>query len=598
MCADRFIKYYALRSLILYQPNRVVASFDDGLGRLRGLGLSRRLSNDQQPTKTMLKQLTIQNYVLVEHLDISFNNGLTTITGESGAGKSILLGALNLLLGERARSDTVRPGATKADISAEFSLAANALLQQKLIDDELIEEDSEDCLLRRVISAEGRSRAFINGVPVTLNYLKDVGDALVEIQGQNEHQRLTDRSVQRALLDDYAKQGDQTVKVAACYQTWQHTEQRINELREQVATQDDRRELLNYQLQEFNAASLQNGELEELEREQKRLAQAQDILQTLNHAHAELEALDHLRSTARSIAEIDDQHPQLQSSQDTLLSALSLLDDAGRDLRHYQDQVVIDPQALQETEARLQLIYDLARKHRVQPEQLVEHAQSLAAELDNMSSATNDLAELEAVQEQQREAFQKEAQKLSKARRKHAKPFCSAVDKYIQALGIPQGALSLVFHEQQNEHGLEQVELHVTTNEKFAPGPLGRIASGGEQTRIGLAIQIVAAATSALPCLVLDEADVGVGGTTADTIGRILRDLAAHTQVLCVTHAPQVAALGQNHMRVSKDGDHTNIQPLSDQDRIEELARMLAGADVNTKARNYAKELLSQATAG
>ena len=184
MCADRFIKYYALRRIILYQPNRVVASFDDGLGRLRGLGLSRRLSNDQQPTKTMLKQLTIQNYVLVVHLDISFNNGLTTIIGESGAGKSILLGALSLLLGERARSDTVRPGATKADVSAEFSLAANALLQQKLIYDELIEEDTEDCLLRRVISAEGRSRAFINGVPVTLNYLKDVGDALERQSGK------------------------------------------------------------------------------------------------------------------------------------------------------------------------------------------------------------------------------------------------------------------------------------------------------------------------------------------------------------------------------------------------------------------------------
>lgn len=280
------------------------------------------------------------------------------------------------------------------------------------------------------------------------------------------------------------------------------------------------------------------------------------------------------------------------------MSALSLLDDAGRDLRHYQDQVVVDPQALQDTETRLQLIYDLARKHRVQPEQLVEHAQSLADELDNMSSASSDLAELIAVQQQQHEAYLGEAQKLSKARRKHAKPFCSAVDEYIRALGIADGELSVIFHEQQSEHGLEQVELNVTTNKNFAAGPLGRIASGGEQTRISLAIQIVAAANSALPCLVLDEADVGVGGTTADTVGRILRDLAAHTQVLCVTHAPQVAALGQNHMRVSKDGDHTNIQPLNDDDRIEELARMLAGADVNTKARTYAKELLSQAATG
>ena len=543
----------------------------------------------------MLKQLTIQNYVLVEQLDISFSNGLTTITGESGAGKSILLGAVNLLLGERARSDTVRPGASKADISAEFTLHPTSALQQKLLNDELIDPDADTCLLRRVISAEGRSRAFINAVPVTLNYLKEVGDALVEIQGQNEHQRLADRNVQRALLDDYANQGAQSAKVKALYQAWKTTEQRIHELQERVATQDDRKELLSYQLQEFNTANLQAGELEQLEKEQKRLAQAQQILHTLNQAQVELEALDNLRSTARSVDEIDDEHPQLTTSKETLGAALNLLDDAARDLRHYQEQVVVDPQALADIDARLQMIYELARKHRVQPEQLVEHATTLEAELAAMTSDSSDLDELMAAQEKQHQGFVREAQKLSKARHKHSKPFCQAVEKYMHALGIGQGALSLVFHEHEGEQGLEQLELHVTTNEKFAPGPLNRIASGGEQTRISLAIQIVAAATSALPCLVLDEADVGVGGTTADTVGRILRDLAQHTQVICVTHAPQVAALGQNHMRVSKHGDQTDIQPLTHDERIEELARMLAGADVNTKARNYAQELLSQA---
>ena len=543
----------------------------------------------------MLKQLTIQNYVLVEQLDISFSNGLTTITGESGAGKSILLGAVNLLLGERARSDTVRPGASKADISAEFALHPTSALQQKLLNDELIDPDADTCLLRRVISAEGRSRAFINAVPVTLNYLKEVGDALVEIQGQNEHQRLADRNVQRALLDDYANQGAQSAKVKALYQAWKTTEQRIHELQERVATQDDRKELLSYQLQEFNTANLQAGELEQLEKEQKRLAQAQQILHTLNQAQVELEALDNLRSTARGVDEIDDEHPQLTASKETLGAALNLLDDAARDLRHYQEQVVVDPQALADIDARLQMIYELARKHRVQPEQLVEHAKTLEAELAAMTSDSSDLDELMAAQEKQHQGFVREAQKLSKARHKHSKPFCQAVEKYMHALGIGQGALSLVFHEHEGEQGLEQLELHVTTNEKFAPGPLNRIASGGEQTRISLAIQIVAAATSALPCLVLDEADVGVGGTTADTVGRILRDLAQHTQVICVTHAPQVAALGQNHMRVSKHGDQTDIQPLTHDERIEELARMLAGADVNTKARNYAQELLSQA---
>jgi DNA repair protein RecN (Recombination protein N) len=247
----------------------------------------------------MLKQLTIQNYVLVEHLDISFSNGLTTITGESGAGKSILLGAVNLLLGERARSDTVRPGANKADISAEFAIHAGSALQQKLVKDELIDPDAEDCLLRRVISAEGRSRAFVNAVPVTLNYLKEIGDALVEIQGQNEHQRLADRNVQRALLDDYANQGAQSAKVKNLFQICKATEQRIQQLQDRVATQDDRKELLSYQLQEFNAADLQTGELEQLEQEQKRLAQAQQILASLNQAQADLEALDNLAQYRR-----------------------------------------------------------------------------------------------------------------------------------------------------------------------------------------------------------------------------------------------------------------------------------------------------------
>ncbi|MGB0997891.1 MAG: DNA repair protein RecN, partial [Pseudomonadales bacterium] len=402
-------------------------------------------------------------------------------------------------------------------------------------------------------------------------------------------------NVQRALLDDYANQGAQSAKVKALYQAWKTTEQRIHELQERVATQDDRKELLSYQLQEFNTANLQAGELEQLEKEQKRLAQAQQILHTLNQAQVELEALDNLRSTARSVDEIDDEHPQLTASKETLGAALNLLDDAARDLRHYQEQVVVDPQALADIDARLQMIYELARKHRVQPEQLVEHATTLKAELAAMTTDSSDLDELMAAQEKQHQGFVREAQKLSKARHKHSKPFCQAVEKYMHALGIGQGALSLVFHEHEGEQGLEQLELHVTTNEKFAPGPLNRIASGGEQTRISLAIQIVAAATSALPCLVLDEADVGVGGTTADTVGRILRDLAEHTQVICVTHAPQVAALGQNHMRVSKHGDQTDIQPLTHVERIEELARMLAGADVNTKARNYAQELLSQA---
>ena len=543
----------------------------------------------------MLKQLTIRNYVLVDTLDVSFKAGLTGITGESGAGKSILLGALSLLLGERAKTDCVRPGADKADISAEFELLPSGFLQTKLAADDMLEDGNTDCLVRRVISTEGRSRSFINNIPVTLQYLKDISEHLVDIQGQNEHQRLLDRNVQRSLLDDYGKLASQSTKVSGLYKTWQNTVQEIAKLKDVITAHEDRETLLKYQLEEFANLSIGENELAQLEVEQKRLAQAQSILEILGRANGNLEELDDLRQTARMLTELDDSHKDLAVAKDTLVSALTLLDDAARDLRRYQDQVVVDPGALLEIDERISAILEVARKHKIQPEHVSNFAQELQQEFDSMASDTTMLDELSAKEGALGEEYFANAKKLSTARRKQSGGFCKDVNGYIQALGIKDGALSIVFHDQQSEHGLEQVEFHVTTNANFAAGPLGRIASGGEQTRISLAIQIVAAANSALPCLILDEADVGVGGTTADTVGRILRDLADHTQVLCVTHAPQVAALGHNHMRVSKHKDQTVIEPLSQDNRIEELARMLAGAGVTEKTRAYAKTLLQEA---
>jgi DNA repair protein RecN (Recombination protein N) len=543
----------------------------------------------------MLKQLTIRNYVLVDALDVSFKAGLTGITGESGAGKSILLGALSLLLGERAKTDCVRPGADKADISAEFALLASGELQTKLAADDLLEAGETECLVRRVISAEGRSRAFINSIPVTLQYLKDISEHLVDIQGQNEHQRLLDRRVQRGLLDDYGKLTAPSKKVSDLYKTWQTTVQEIAKLDEIISAHEDRKTLLKYQLEEFEKLSISENELGQLEQEQKRLAQAQSILEILDRANGNLEELDDLRHTARTLSELDDSHQDLVVAKDTLISALALLDDAARDLRRYQDQVVVDPSALSEIDERISAILEIARKHKIQPERVSSFAQELQQEFDDMASDTTLLDDLIVKEQSMGKDYLANAKKLSSARRKHSEGFCKDVNKYIQALGIKEGILSIVFHDQQSEHGLEQVEFQVTTNPSFAPGPLGRIASGGEQTRISLAIQIVAAANSTLPCLVLDEADVGVGGTTADTVGRILRDLADHTQVLCVTHAPQVAALGHNHMRVSRHKDQTVIEPLSQDNRVEELARMLAGADVTEKTRAYATTLLQEA---
>ena len=549
-----------------------------------------------QPSPLMLNQLTIRNYVLVDHLDIGFAPGLTGITGESGAGKSILLGALGLLMGERARTDSVRPGADKADVSAEFALRKDSALHQKLLTDELIEADDDCCLVRRVVSAEGRSRAFINNVPVTVNYLKEATEHLVDIQDQEQHQRLSDRNVQRSMLDEYAEAKPLAEKVSTLWRDWQSSAAEIARLQSAIAEQEDRKNLLSYQIEEFDAVSLVDGELATLEIEHKRLSQAQSILVELAQVQASMENLDDLRQASKMLEGIDDNHSALDAGAETLNSALALIDDANRDLRHYAEQVIVDPQTLTDTEVRLEQIYDLARKHRVQPERLAEHAQSMRKEFDAIASDRSSLEQLTAQEAEQQRAFEEQATKLSSLRTKKAKSFGSAVDEQMHALGIKEGELSIVFHPQQSEHGLEQIEFHVRTNKRFDAGPLNRIASGGEQTRINLAIQIVAAQRSQLPCLILDEADVGVGGTTADTVGRILRDLAERSQVICVTHAPQLAARSHNHMCVVKRDAETDITALNFEQRVEELARMLAGADVTDKTRDYAQTLLNEAS--
>ena len=545
----------------------------------------------------MLNQLTLKNFVLVEALDIDFRAGLTTITGESGAGKSILLNALGLLLGERARTEVIRPGAEKADVCAEFDLSSLPIVQAQLAADELDIDEPNHCLIRRVVSTQGRSRAFVNGIPVTTQYLRGLGEQLVDIHGQNEHLRLANRNTQLAMLDDYGKLAKAATEVAGLYRDWQSDVARIQTLQDNLTAATDRKELLAYQLQELDEFAAQPGEFAELEREHKRLSRAHTTLASLQSAMQNLEDLDNLRQSVREIEAIEDTQSDLQSAQSTLQSVLGLIDDATHDLRHYQDQVVVDPENLSLVESRLNTAQDLARKHRVKPDALDEHTSALHAELEAIDADNSVLEELIIQADARQQSFDKKAKTLSGKRKKAAPKFAKAVSGYMQQLGIKQGGFNVAFEDSLGENGLDRIEFHVTTNPNFPAGPLTQIASGGEQTRIGLSIQIVAAQNSALPCLILDEADVGVGGTTADTVGRILRDLGRHTQVLCVTHAPQVAALGNNHYRVIKTGDNTDIHTLDEANRIDELARMLAGADITDKTREYAQSLLQDASA-
>ena len=540
----------------------------------------------------MLKQLTLKNFVLVESLDIDFQKGFTTITGESGAGKSILLSALGLLLGERANTEAIRPGTDKADVSAEFDLQSQPSLRAQLTEDELEGDDPEQCLIRRVVSKQGRSRAFVNGIPVTTQYLRSLGEHLVEIHGQNEHQRLNSRTNQLAMLDDFAGLQKKVSGVREAWLTWQNAKEKIAELEDALNSATDRKELLTYQLEELTSLSLQAGEFAKLEEDHKRLANAQQTLETLYVTIDALDKLDDLRRARSSLDEIGDTHDALESARSNLTDALSLIDDTGHDLRRYQDHVVIDPEALKLTEERLNLVLDLARKHRVDAHLLHEHAEALQLEMDGLTADDSTLEQLKSDVEKLEASFRKAAKSLSTARKKAAPKFSAMVGHYMQLLGISAGEFDIQFEDSEWEFGYDRVTYLVTTNPNFPAGALTQIASGGEQTRIALSIQIVAAEHSALPCLILDEADVGVGGTTADTVGRILRDLGSHTQVICITHAPQVAALGNNHFRVVKEDEHTDIEPLDDALRIDELARMLAGSGITDQTRDYAESLL------
>ncbi len=545
----------------------------------------------------MLRQLTISNFALVGALDIAFTGGFTILTGESGAGKSILLNALSLVLGERASPGLIRPGAQRAEVIAEFDIEGNAAALDGLRDRELGDPDQPGrCLLRRVVNSDGRSRAFVNGTPVNLHILRNLAGALVDIHGQDENQRLTRREVQLALLDAYAVAPDTRAAMTAAYRAWKQCQRDAAHRQRQLADVANRQELLRYQLAELEALGLREGEFEALDAEFRRLSQAHSIQETVMGAVQCLANLDDVHRVQAALAGVEDAHPALERARTALDSALELSGDALRDLRGYCDALESNPEHFAELEERLNLVQELARKHRVRPQALANRVGELQAELATLTSSQEDHAARTEEAARHRTDFEQLAGQVSRQRRAGATAFAKEVSARMEMLGIAGGQLRVHFEAANAEQGLETAEFLVTANPGYAPGSLKKVASGGERARISLAIEMVAAARARLPCLVLDEADVGVGGPAADVIGRLLRDLGRHTQVICVTHAPQVAALGDAHLLVSKGADQDiGIHALDDQGRVEELARMLAGAGVTRKTRAYAQTLRREA---
>ncbi|WP_293264666.1 DNA repair protein RecN [Neptunomonas sp.] len=550
----------------------------------------------------MLTQLTIRNYAIVESLDLELKKGMTVVSGETGAGKSIMLDALGLTLGYRADSGSVRHGAERAEIIASFNIDALEEAQQWLKKQDL-DQDNE-CIIRRVITKEGRSRSYINGQPCPLNALKEFGEYLIAIHGQHEHQRLLKKDHHRELVDQFAAQSTQATKVKNLFYQWQKQQKHLETLLNQGEEHQAKVQLLSYQLSELDQLGMLEDELRALEQEQKTLSQAGSILQSGHKilevtCEAEQKNCNQLLHNAlQLLTELNDQAPAVTQATELLSSAQIQIDEASQELRHYLDTVEINPERLSNTEERLSCIYEIARKHRVSPEVLPNFHQELKTELNNLQTTDDALDQLRIDAEKSHSEYLTAATKLSTARKKAATQINKKINEQLHMLGMSSASFiaTLTKTATPQSGGLEDIEFLISTNKGQPARPLAKIASGGELSRISLAIQVITAQSSTTATLIFDEVDVGIGGAIAEVVGKMLRQLGERAQVMCVTHQPQVASQGHQHLFVSKragkEHTHTQINALENTDRVQEIARMLGGIDVTKRSIDHAKEML------
>lgn len=555
----------------------------------------------------MLVHLSVHNYAIVEHLDLELKRGMSVISGETGAGKSIMLDALGLTLGDRADSSVVRIGADKADILASFDLDDIPDARTWLADRDL--DNDGPCILRRVITAEGRSRGYINGTPCPQGDLKALGELLIDIHSQHEHQSLLKLDTHRRLLDEYAGSQDLARGVQLAAQRWRQTRQTLERLSNSSDEQRARHQLLSYQLEELETLALGENELEQLEQEHKNLANAEHLLgacrQVLDLC-SESDAgnvLSALTSSLQRLTSFQNQPGALGEAVNLLSSAQIQVEEAVGELNRFLDHFDSDPQRQQTLEERLDTIYTLARKHRVKPQDLTTLQQGLFEELESLNADDDALEQLGEELAAYAQHYRDKAEELSAARQRAAESLAVAVETEIQRLGMPGGKFSVVLKPTSGDdlmpHGLEQVEFLVSANPGQPLRPLAKVASGGELSRISLAIQVITAQTSRTPTLVFDEVDVGIGGPTAEVVGQLLRRLGERGQVLTVTHLPQVAAQGHHHLFVHKargrDETHTAVAALEGAERVEEIARMLGGVDLTEQALAHARQMIRSA---
>ena len=554
----------------------------------------------------MLIQLCVRDFAIVEQLELELAGGMTAVTGETGAGKSILVDAIGLLLGDRADSGVIRHGAGRADLSAVFDLSQLPAASAWLHEHDLAGEG--DCHLRRVIAGSGRSRNYINGVPQPAQALRELGELLVDIHGQHEHQSLLRREAQRQLLDDYA--GNQTfvAELAERYRNWSQLRQDLRALRQASGERDARLDILRYHLRELVALDLAEGEVAELEREQRRLANASQLLETgqrllgwLTEGDGDAMA-DRLGQSLRELDALNRLDPRLAPVSELLNAALIQVQEAGGELRGYVSDLDLDPEHLARIEQRLAAALQLARKHRTAPEELPALRARFETELDRLEHSETRLDELQQAVKAARAVYQEQADRLSERRTAAARELGERVSGALAELGMPGGRFHIALERQDQPApgGLETVEFQVSANPGQPLRPLAKVASGGELSRISLAIQVITARAARIPTLIFDEVDSGIGGGVAEVVGRQLRALGGNRQVLCVTHLPQVAAQAHQHFKVDKQTDgastHTQVLPLDASARVAEIARMLGGLELTASTLAHAREMVEYGT--
>jgi len=551
----------------------------------------------------MLAHLSVNNFAIVKSLQLELSQGMTTITGETGAGKSIAIDALGLCLGGRAEASMVRQGEEKTEVSAAFSLDNNIHATRWLEDNDLL--DGSDCILRRIVSKEGRSRAFINGSPVPLSQLKALGQLLINIHGQHAHHHLMKSEYQMAMLDQYAGHTNLLKSTRNAYQSWRQADNDLKQLKENSAANLAQKQLLEYQIKELNELSLGEEEYAELEQEHKRLSNSGELASTCQQAieliyeGEEVNALGILQSANHSLIQLAELDERLAELPNMMAEAIIQIEEANSELRSYLDSIDVDPARMAYVEERFSKVMSIARKHHVLPDELYQHHQELLAQIEALDCSDERLGELEQDVEAKYQAFLNAAEKLHKSRCRYAKELNKLITESMHELSMEKAKFCIEV-ENQGTHpsplGMDNVCFVVSTNPGQPMQPIAKVASGGELSRISLAIQVITAQKVDTPSLIFDEVDVGISGPTAAVVGKMLRKLGESTQVLCVTHLPQVAGYGHQQLFVAKQTKagktETQMNRLDNDQRVSELARLLGGSQITESTLANARELL------